>query len=145
MFPPNPPHAVDSVFGNHHGAIAAGRHRIEEKLEVLAEPEHLVDGGARVIGYGAPAKASVWLNEMLANQDRSRVHFEYIVDSTPEKIGKFTPGSHIEIMHPSVLQLDFDRGKPPDIVVVLCWNWLDEVLPKIPAGPEVWCRGERRR
>ena len=78
---------------------------------------------------------------MLANQDRSRVNFDYIVDSTPEKIGKFTPGSHIPIIAPNLAQL----ASEPDIVVILAWNWADEIIPKIPEGPEVWCRGERLR
>jgi hypothetical protein len=98
-------------------------------------------GKKRVVGYGAPAKASTFLNFF----DIGPRAIEYIVDSTPEKIGKFTPGSHIEIMDPSVLQLDHDRGKPPDIVVILAWNWAAEIIPKIPEGPEVWCRGERLR
>ena len=93
-----------------------------------------------MVGYGAPAKASVWLNEMLANQDRSRVHFECIMDSTPEKQGKFTPGSHIPIVAPNLAWL-----ASSDIVVILAWNWWQEILPKIPIGPEVWVRGERIR
>ena len=73
---------------------------------------------------------------------------EYIVDTTPEKIGKYTPGSHIEIVSPNVLLDECTPGTmciPPDIVVILAWNWLSEVLPKIPEGPEVWARGERLR
>ena len=93
--------------------------------------------GRRVVGYGAPAKAMTWLNFYGAKLD-------YIVDGTPEKIGKFTPASHIEIKSPDVLDTD-----TPDIIVVLAWNWLSEILPKlvgpIERGVEVWCRGGRLR
>ena len=95
--------------------------------------------GRRVVGYGAPAKAMTWLNSY-------GVKLAYIVDGTPEKQGKYTPGSHIEISSPRRLEAQCRLGKtPPDIVVILAWNWKDEILPKIPAGPEVWCRGERLR
>ena len=97
------------------------------------------DEGRRVVGYGAPAKAMTWLNSY-------GVKLAYIVDSTPEKQGKYTPGSHIEISSPRRLEAQCRLGKtPPDIVVILAWNWADEILPKIPAGPEVWCRGKRLR
>ena len=95
------------------------------------------DEGRRVVGYGAPAKAMTWLNSF-----RRPVPLEYICDSTPEKIGKFTPASHIEIKSPDVLDTD-----TPDIIVVLAWNWLSEIRPKLQAhvdrGVEIWCRGER--
>ena len=92
--------------------------------------------GKRVVGYGAPAKASTYLNALHI----STQHIACIMDSTPEKIGKFTPGSHIPIVAPNLAWL-----ASSDIVVILAWNWKDEILPKIPAGPEVWCRGERLR
>jgi hypothetical protein len=99
-------------------------------------------GHRRVVGYGAPAKASTFLNRYSLGTRE----LEYIVDSTPEKIGKFTPGSHIPIHGPDVLLDEFGpMGVPPDIVVILAWNWWQEILPKIPEGPEVWCRGERLR
>lgn len=100
--------------------------------------------GKRVVGYGAPAKASTWLHACGIDSH----HIGYIVDSTPEKIGKFTPGSHIEIVSPNVLLDECTPGTmciPPDIVVILAWNWAAEILPKIPEGPEVWCRGEMLR
>ena len=93
-------------------------------------------GHRRVVGYGAPAKATTFLNRY--RLDSSNI--ECIMDSTPEKIGKFTPGSHIPIVAPNLAWL-----ASSDIVVILAWNWKDEILPKIPAGPEVWCRGERLR
>ena len=96
--------------------------------------------GKHVVGYGAPAKASTWLNACGFNVG----DFHYIVDSTPEKQGKYTPGSHIPIQSPENFVADVRVGAV-DIVVVLAWNWVSEILPKVPIGPEVWCRGERLR
>ena len=97
-----------------------------------------LQSGRRVVGYGAPAKANTMLNACGITTRQ----MEYIVDSTPEKIGKFTPASHIEIKSPDVLDTD-----TPDIIVVLAWNWLSEIRPKLQAhvdrGVEIWCRGER--
>ena len=89
-----------------------------------------------MVGYGAPAKAMTFLNQ----QGFTSRYIDYIVDSTPEKIGKYTPGSHIPIFSPQGADIS-----KVDIVVILAWNWADEILPKIPEGPEVWCRGERLR
>ena len=51
--------------------------------------------------------------------------FDYIVDSTPYKQGRFTPGTHIPI---------YAEGKiletKPDFVVILAWNFKDEIMKK---------------
>jgi hypothetical protein len=97
--------------------------------------------GKRVVGYGAPAKANTWLNYLsLTSED-----IEYILDSTPEKIGKWTPGSHIPIRDARYAGLWHSLDDVPDVVVILAWNWAAEILEKIPPGPEVWARGERIR
>ncbi len=93
-------------------------------------------GCRRVVGYGAAAKATVWLNWI---GDRS---IQYVVDSTPEKQGKYIPGVGIQILAPH-LSLDF---WPADVVIIFCHNYLEEVLAKIPEGPEVWTSmGQRVR
>ena len=94
----------------------------------------------RIVGYGAPAKANTWLNYIGLGGGT----FDYIVDSTPEKIGKYTPGSHVPIEGPKWFELMCSTLKV-DIVVILAWNWWKEIIEKIPPGPEVWCRGERLR
>ena len=100
-------------------------------------------GRKRVVGYGAPAKASTFLNAFHCDAR----HIEYIVDSTPEKIGRYTPGTHIPIIGPH----DGETGRSViardriDVVIILAWNYAAEILPKIPSGPEVWARAERLR
>jgi len=52
--------------------------------------------GKRIAGYGAAAKSTIILNYCgLSNSD-----IDYVIDSTPAKQGKLTPGTHIPIVHP---------------------------------------------
>lgn len=89
------------------------------KRELLQTIDALRGGGARVVGYGAPAKASTLLSFLGIGPDR----LEYIVDRSPLKQGRFTPESHIPIVDPRRLLAD-----QPDYVLLLAWNFADEVL-----------------
>ena len=48
---------------------------------------------------------------------------DYIVDDTPEKIGRFSPGTGIPIVDRSVLADD-----PPDYLIILAWNFAKEII-----------------
>ena len=48
---------------------------------------------------------------------------DYIVDDTPEKIGKFSPGNGIPIVDRSVMS-----ANPPDYLVILAWNFAREII-----------------
>lgn len=80
--------------------------------------------GKKIVGYGAPAKGNTMLN--YCGIDAGIL--DYVVDSTPEKIGKFLPGSRIPIVNPAALALDPD---PPDVIVILAWNWQSEISKKL--------------
>jgi SAM-dependent methyltransferase len=75
--------------------------------------------GARLAAYGAPAKGNTLLEYLRLGPDL----IEFIVDRSPLKQGRYTPGTHIPVMPPSRL-LD----SPPDYVVLLAWNFQDEIL-----------------
>ena len=82
----------------------------------------------RVVGYGAPAKATVLVNYCgFTPRD-----IEYIVDDNPLKQGLYLPGSHIPIRKSSAL----DRA-PPRAVIIFPWNLADEISQKLPAGVTV--------
>lgn len=49
----------------------------------------------------------------------------YIVDETPEKIGKFAPGNG----KPIVSMHDLQRT-PPDYLIILSWNFANEIMAK---------------
>ena len=82
--------------------------------------ERLRAEGKRIAGYAVSAKGAVLLNS--ARLDRSLV--EYLVDRSPQKQGKFMPGLHLPIYHPSKLL----EAPIPDYLLLLAWNFKDEIM-----------------
>lgn len=75
--------------------------------------------GRTVAGYGAAAKGNTLLNYAGIRCDL----LPYICDAAPSKQGKFTPGTHIPIVAPGVLE-----RRRPDVVLILPWNIADEII-----------------
>ena len=74
----------------------------------------------KIIGYGATYKSSTVLNYCKLDNK----YIDYFLDTTPTKIGKFTPGTHIPI---------FKYKKIPDdinYVFLGAWNFKDEIFKK---------------
>ncbi len=76
-------------------------------------------GGAKIAAFAASAKGNTLLNA--CRLDGAIV--DYIVDDTPEKIGKYSPGTGIPIVDRSILADD-----PPDYLVILAWNFAREII-----------------
>ena len=72
-----------------------------------------------MVGYGAPAKG----NTLLSFLDLGPQVIAYIADRSPLKQGRYTPGTHIPVVPPERLLAD-----QPDYVLLLAWNFADEVL-----------------
>ena len=95
--------------------------RAQSHRELLRDVIYdLVDGGARVIGYGAPAKGTTLLNYCGVGSD-----LDYVVDGSQSKQGKQVPGVHVPIVSPDVLGDD-----TPDYALLLSWNYADHILEK---------------
>jgi len=75
--------------------------------------------GKRIVGYGAPAKGNTLLGFLEIGPDL----IEYIADKSPLKQGRYCPGVHIPVVPPAKLLAD-----QPDYVVLLAWNFVDEIL-----------------
>jgi SAM-dependent methyltransferase len=92
---------------------------IKEKL--VSTVKDLKKQGKVIAGFGAPAKGNTMLNFcQLGKED-----IDYIVDENPLKVGLFTPGTHIPVE--SMKMLD---EKKPDYIIILAWNFADEILQK---------------
>lgn len=89
------------------------------KRDLVKTIADLRAGGAKVAGYGAPAKGMTLIEYVgLGPSD-----IDFIADKSPLKQGRFTPGSHIPIL-PAEHILDVQ----PDYLVLFAWNFADEIL-----------------
>lgn len=77
--------------------------------------------GHKIAGFAASAKGNTLLNCSGVDIGMMR----YIVDQTPEKIGKYSPGTFLPIVDMSML-----TRNPPDYLVILSWNFASEIIEK---------------
>lgn len=91
------------------------------KTEVVKKLKELKKKNKTIVGYGAAAKANVLLNYF--GIDKKTV--DYLVDSTPYKQGRFTPGSHIPIYSEDKI---YETN--PDYVIIFAWNFAKEIMDK---------------
>ena len=75
--------------------------------------------GKTIISYGATAKSATVFN--FCGIDKTLI--DYILDTTPEKVDKFAPGTHIPIKSYSK-----DLVNNADIAFLGAWNFLDEII-----------------
>lgn len=88
--------------------------------------------GDVVVGYGAAHKGNTFLN---AVGEASKT-LEYVVDASPEKQGKFLPGSQVPVLSPENL-----ASADPTDVLILPWNIAPELAKKIrelAPGTRIW-------
>jgi len=75
----------------------------------------------KIIGYGATAKSSTVLNYCNIKGET----LEYFLDTTPSKIGKYMPGTHIYIKNYNKTLLN-----KVDYVFLGAWNFKEEIFKK---------------
>ena len=73
----------------------------------------------QVVAFGAPAKAATIIGEFGLEP-----YISYVVDDTPLKQGRYIPGTNLKILPTS------EVGDGP--VLLLAWNFADEISRKIP-------------
>ncbi len=94
--------------------VAEHRSRLCQLLYALKDEQNKTLGG-----YGAPAKGNTLLNYCGIGTDL----LPYTVDKSPLKVGRYTPGMHIPVLPVSTL-----IEQQPDSVLVLAWNFAEEIL-----------------
>ena len=93
---------------------------INSKKRLIKIFKNLKKNKQKIIGYGATYKSSTVLN--FCKLDNK--YIDYFLDTTPTKIGKFTPGTHIPILKYKKI--------PDDIHYAFlgAWNFKDEIFKK---------------
>ncbi len=91
------------------------------KKELTLLLKRIKKEGKSIVGYGASAKGNVLENYCNITPDI----LDYIVDATPYKKGKYTPGTHIRI-YPE----DKILKNSPDYALLTSWNFAGEILKK---------------
>jgi SAM-dependent methyltransferase len=86
---------------------------------LVAQLRQLKSEGKTIAAYGASAKGSTLLNYFGIGSDL----LEYMVDRSTYKQGRYTPGTHLPIYAPERL-----LETMPDYVLLLTWNFADEIL-----------------
>ena len=93
----------------------------KSKDDLVSMLKKLRSEGKKVIAYGAASKVTTVFN--YCGIDESLV--EYITDTTPSKIGKYQPGTHIPIISPDE---GFDESV--DVAYLGAWNFRAEIMNK---------------
>lgn len=113
---------------------------IKRKREVRNLLKNLKRSGYTVAAYGAPAKGNTLLNYFNLGRD----FLDFATEELSSKIGLYTPGTHIPVIHISKA-----RQNPPDYFLILAWNYTKVILEKekglrtqgikfiVPIGPNV--------
>lgn len=94
--------------------------RVERlRLKLLELLRTIKAEGNRIAVYGASAKSTTLLNYYGIGAET----LDFVVDRSTVKQGLYTPGTHLPILHPKAL-LEYR----PNYVLVLTWNFADEIL-----------------
>lgn len=89
------------------------------KADLVAMLRDLKTKGSRIAAYGASAKGSTLLNYCGIGRET----LAFVADRSTVKQGLYTPGTHLLVKPPEAL-LD----EQPDHVLLLTWNFADEIL-----------------
>lgn len=100
-------------FGNHAHEVAC------EVLDIIATHR---EKGNPIIGYGAAAKGMTFINY-------SGIKLDCIIDDSPLKIGKLTPGSNIPII--GCEEARTNRPAENALFVILAWNFKQEIMTRL--------------
>lgn len=105
-----------------HGVYAAFMGRVQSlKFRLNKELYEIKAAGGRVIGIGAATKGNTLLNYCNIDGDL----LEYISDTSPLKVGKVTPGSHIRIVSDDSIAPYITHG------LILPWNIAEHLTRKL--------------
>ncbi|TAN34578.1 class I SAM-dependent methyltransferase [bacterium] len=89
------------------------------KKDLVAKLDALKSSGSRIAAYGASAKGATLLNYCGIGRET----IDFVADRSTVKQGLYTPGTHLLVKSPEALVQE-----RPDHVLLLTWNFADEIL-----------------
>ena len=93
----------------------------QSKIKIRANLLEFKSNNYKIAGYAATSKSTTIIN--YCGIDNKLI--DYICDTTPEKIGKFSPGAHIPIVN-----MNHFKNFHPDVTYLFAWNHKDEIFKK---------------
>ena len=106
----------------HSSKIQSFSADVKEVTETLKEKLiEFSNKGLNVIGYGAPARLSTITNYGNINGNL----ISYIIDDSPLKANRNSPGQHIPIY-----SFDYLNKEPPDIIIVFAYEYFESIYEK---------------
>lgn len=97
--------------------FAKNINNLGEELNALLKD--LNSKGKKIAAYGAPAKATTLMHHFKIGPEL----VDFIIDDSPLKQGRFSPGYHIPVVSSSELY-----NQKPDYTVILAWNFADPII-----------------
>ena len=92
------------------------------RVELVELLRGLKNEGHCIAAYGAAAKGAVLLNAFALGTDT----LDFVADRSEYKQGRYMPGVHLPISPP-----DRILSEMPDEVLVLAWNFADEIMDQL--------------
>ena len=106
---------------NFDGLLEFKKNCLLSKEQTLNNLHNFKKKGLSIAGYAATSKSTTVLN--FCGIDNKII--DCIYDTTPDKIGKFSPGTHIPIINYEKFKNNY-----PDIVYLFAWNHKNEIFKK---------------
>lgn len=98
----------------------------ERRRKLFDTVYQLKSAGKRIIGLGAPAKASTVCNYCRLGPEL----IDYVTEINPLRMGMFLPGVHIPIVDEENM---FREEPQADAGILFAWNYYDEIVPRLRA------------
>lgn len=100
---------------------------VQRKIDIVRDTLTNLSKTARIWGYGAAGKATLWVNACGLD------FLEAMVDASPLRAGKLMPGTHTPIVFPDEL-----KKNPPDYIFITAWNYADVIRKNEPWYEGIW-------
>ena len=105
---------TEKIFKRYQQRINLGRDKFKKVIDRIKK------SGKSIAGYGASATSTT-----LIYHYRLGKNLDYLIDDFKAKQGLFSPGYHIPVYSPSVI-----NRNPPDYIIILAWRYYKKIVLK---------------